>query len=256
MDNDLDDFFAKKDKSKKKTKSYSAQKFTVDDILQAKKDNEEKSKKGKLPNKKVKDPSQPEGAVGLKTEGDDEEWVEVEEETEKDYTGLRIQNLQIIGKGDEDRPDSGSQREDGEDGDTRESAQGPWKMVASSATTATSCPVQSEQETAVIEPVKEVTPKTLSGKYVPPQMRRTQGDVSAVTMSSGGSTRYGGRGKKTAPNVNSQEDFPTLGSMTEPTEGAAFEKIRGGARQVDDPAGHHIKLSVGNKFDALNSEDS
>lgn len=40
------------------------------------------------------------------------------------------------------------------------------------------------------------------------------------------------------------------------SEGAAFEKIRGGARQIDDPASHHIKLSVGNKFDALDADDS
>ena len=63
MDNDLDDFFAKKDKSKKKTKS----KFTVDDILQAKKDNEEKLKKGKA-KKRTKDSNQSEGAAGQKTE--------------------------------------------------------------------------------------------------------------------------------------------------------------------------------------------
>jgi len=63
MENDLDDFFAKKDKSKKKTKS----KFTVDDILQAKKDNEEKLKKGKA-KKRTKDSNNSEGAAGLKTE--------------------------------------------------------------------------------------------------------------------------------------------------------------------------------------------
>ena len=63
MDNDLDDFFAKKDKSKKKTKS----KFTVDDILQAKKDNEEKLKKGKA-KKRTKDSNLSEGVAGLKTE--------------------------------------------------------------------------------------------------------------------------------------------------------------------------------------------
>jgi hypothetical protein len=65
MDNDLDDFFAKKDKSKKKTKS----KFTVDDILQAKKENEEKSKKGKSSKKKSKDPNLAEGVAGLRAEG-------------------------------------------------------------------------------------------------------------------------------------------------------------------------------------------
>lgn len=40
------------------------------------------------------------------------------------------------------------------------------------------------------------------------------------------------------------------------SEGPAFEKIRGGARQVDDPASQHIKLSIGNKYDALDADDS
>ena len=56
------------------------------------------------------------------------------------------------------------------------------------------------------------TPKT-SGKYVPPQMRRAHGGQPVVTSS--GTSRLQ-RGKKTAPNVHSQEDFPTLGSVADP----------------------------------------
>jgi len=63
--NNLDDFFAKKDKSKKKTKS---SKFTVDDILQAKTENEEKSKKVRS-KKKEKDPNRSDKVLGVKTEG-------------------------------------------------------------------------------------------------------------------------------------------------------------------------------------------
>ena len=63
--NNLDDFFAKKDKSKKKTKS---SKFTVDDILQAKTENEEKPKKVRS-KKKEKDASRSDKALGVKTEG-------------------------------------------------------------------------------------------------------------------------------------------------------------------------------------------
>lgn len=40
------------------------------------------------------------------------------------------------------------------------------------------------------------------------------------------------------------------------SEGPAFEKIRGGARQVDDPSNQLVKLSIGNKFDALDADDS
>jgi len=52
-----------------------------------------------------------------------------------------------------------------------------------------------------------------TGKYVPPAMRRAHGEQSSVTGS--GPTRQP-RGKKAAPNVSSQEDFPTLGSLAEP----------------------------------------
>jgi len=62
--NNLDDFFAKKDKSKKKTK---ASKFTVDDILQAKLENEEKSKKVRS-KKKEKDANRSDKTLGVKTE--------------------------------------------------------------------------------------------------------------------------------------------------------------------------------------------
>jgi len=63
-----------------------------------------------------------------------------------------------------------------------------------------------------VQEVSKEAPKT-TGKYVPPQMRRTYGDQSGVTSSAAGRPS---RGKKTAPNVHSQEDFPTLGSVAEP----------------------------------------
>lgn len=250
-ENNLDDFFSQKDKRKKKTK---AQKFTVDDILQTKQDYEQKIKTGKSSKKGTKDSANSDGVVGPKLEGDDE-WVEVEAETEKDYSGLRIQNIQITGKGDDDRQDGSSQRVDGDEGEGKDSAQGPWKPLpgstpAAAVGTPAVASVQKKPEPCAAESAAD-TPKQSTGKYVPPQMRRTQGDTPVVTVTSASSSRLG---KKTAPNVNSQEDFPTLGSAVEPSEG--FEKIRSGARQIDDPASQHAKLSLGNKFDALDADDS
>ena len=40
------------------------------------------------------------------------------------------------------------------------------------------------------------------------------------------------------------------------SDGSAFEKIRGGARPVEDPAAQHSKLSLDNKFDVLDTEHS
>jgi len=243
----LDDFFAKKDKSKKKSKA----KFTVDDILQAKTENEEKAKKGKSSKKRDKDSNRQDKPLGVKVEGD-EEWNDVEEESEKDYTGLRIQNLQITSKTEDDRQDGGASRnEEGDEGESREGAQGPWRPVTGGGPSA--APAQQPANTpAVAESTPEPPEAKSTGKYVPPAMRGN-------TSSSGGGGGGGGRpsrSKKSAPNVNSQEDFPTLGSVAEPCEGPAFEKIRGGARQMDDPSAQHSKVSTGNKFDALNDEDS
>ena len=66
--------------------------------------------------------------------------------------------------------------------------------------------------TYLVQDTGKETPKS-TGKYVPPQMRRAHGDQPVVTSS--GPNRMP-RGKKTAPNVHSQEDFPTLGSVADP----------------------------------------
>ena len=59
--------------------------------------------------------------------------------------------------------------------------------------------------------VKEAPKST--GKYVPPAMRRAAAHGDQLLVSGPGRQP---RGKKTAPNVHSQEDFPTLGSPAEP----------------------------------------
>jgi len=40
------------------------------------------------------------------------------------------------------------------------------------------------------------------------------------------------------------------------SDGGAFEKIRGGARPIEDPAEQHTRLALDNKFDALDAEHS
>jgi len=65
---------------------------------------------------------------------------------------------------------------------------------------------------AVQDTAKEAPKST--GRYVPPQMRRAAHGDQPVMTSSGASRQP--RGKKTAPDVHSQEDFPTLGTPAEP----------------------------------------
>lgn len=65
---------------------------------------------------------------------------------------------------------------------------------------------------SVTEPSKEEASSKGPSKYVPPGMRAAQ----AAAASSSGPTPLR-RGKKNAPNISSEEDFPTLG-MVAPVE--------------------------------------
>uniref|UniRef100_K1Q7Q0 CDV3-like protein n=1 Tax=Magallana gigas TaxID=29159 RepID=K1Q7Q0_MAGGI len=83
---------------------------------------------------------------------EDEEWVDFEQETEKDYTGLRIQNLQI-NKDKSDQEDEGNDNENDdecdENGERREGAQGPWNVSQGQ-------PSQSQQQQQQPQPQQPV----------------------------------------------------------------------------------------------------
>lgn len=68
-----------------------------------------------------------------------------------------------------------------------------------------------EYELADTVAAKKTTKQVQPQKYVPPGMRN-----SSVSMSSGGGG--GRRGKKATPNLNSQDDFPTLGGKRSETK--------------------------------------
>ncbi|KAH9498200.1 hypothetical protein Btru_007934 [Bulinus truncatus] len=224
----LDDFFAKKDKSKKKSKPKTGTgSGDVDTGLKSTK----KEKKSKEKDKQ----SSSGGTLSVTLNPqEDEEWKDFEEEKEKDYSGLRIQNLQITkdlddresAEGDDNRDD-----EDGENRDKRDSASGPWNKSNAQQTPASSLahPAEANKE----EPVQK-TP----GKYVPPAQRHSNATPSFPTS----------RKKKEAPNVNSEEDFPTLGGAT---KGQQYSNTASGD-VIENP--HHRKganLTLENKFSAL-----
>jgi len=255
----LDDFFAKKDKGKKKGKS----KFTATDILEKKDDSKPDSKpevlKKTKKKKEKKEQSQNAESVKPKSKlGDDEEWVDYVDEV-KDYSGLRIQTLQLSSKED------GTDEKDTEDNDGSEDENGeikqkggqsgPWRHSdAPLAPQPAPPPVQEEPP-----PKKEETPEPpkTTGKYIPPS-RRAAMEGGGMSSASQGPTHS--RRKKEAPNIQSEFDFPTLGG--EPTgpgmvysSGAHFERVKGGGKQSEDPSRQQQKLEIGNKFDALTNAD-
>ncbi|RUS90203.1 hypothetical protein EGW08_002082 [Elysia chlorotica] len=188
-DSSLDDFFAKKDKSKKKVKS----KGEDDTAKQTKKDS-----------KKKRDKDSGLNTNNILNNQEDEEWKDFEEEKKADYTGLRIQTLQIASKEEQDK-ESGDGDDDGDDEDgehrgKKDGASGPWAKYNSSH----SEPSQPKSQPDVVKEAAPAAPKG-TGKYVPPAQRY------AATSTASSNPMAGARRKKEAPNMHSEVDFPTLG---------------------------------------------
>ncbi|XP_069120414.1 protein CDV3 homolog [Argopecten irradians] len=255
-DTSLDDFFAKKDKSKKKNKS----KTTPSDIL-SKHDNfvsgddstkVKKKKKEKDKQNTATSNSDSTNSGNTNQTKEDEEWVDFVDESEKDYTGLRIQNLQISQKEGEDveEEDKDNEKdEDGESGEKRDMS-GPWNVSQSNRPRAEVAPEATP--TPAEEPPKEEAPKAPT-KYVPPGARGSQ-----ASGESGMGTRAAMmRRKKGAPNLKSEDDFPTLGGGAPevvswgPSGTGNFERVQGGGKQMEDPSKVNMQLSLGNKYAAL-----
>lgn len=241
---DLDDFFAKKDRKKAKGK-----KFTTTEEI-AKKLEET----GKRLGKKSKDkPVNPEGEETQQTE-DEDEWREFEEE-KKDYTGLKIGNLTMnesIDAESDDEKGTGDNSSDGESGEGGTKHSGPWKKPE--------LPPQPEvTETAAPPPPP---PVTSGSSYKPPHLRNMPAVVASPRQ----------RAKNVAPDIHSEEYFPTLNSKqqqsNEPSgpwgrrkrDEGTFEEVRnrGGSRSysVQDAQAQAPKLSLGNKYGALSQDQS
>lgn len=242
-DSSLDDFFAKKDKTKKKNKS----KLTPSDILA-------QQETGVKKTKKKKDKENEDVSEERKATNDDENWVDFEQETETDYSGLRIQNLQITNKDGEEEEEETNENEDEEDGETRqkkEELSGPWNKSTQPQSSQPAQIAMPEPPPPEPEPAKEDEPKPR--KYVPPGARA--GGSSSVTPS-----RLTARRKKTAPNLHSEDDFPTLGGGgasdvrswgNNSDSRGDFEKVQSGGRNIDDSTKVNQQLTLGNRYSSL-----
>ena len=64
------------------------------------------------------------------------------------------------------------------------------------------------KETPPVKEVKEAT--STPSKYVPPALRQAQAQSAATSSNSSGAAASSRLRKKDAPNLRSEEDFPTL----------------------------------------------
>ena len=135
---DLDDFFAKKDKKKSKVK-----KFTASELMTSAKFGEDVAAPPTgVPKKQPVDRPKKEEVVqeSLDSEGvsikskpavevEEEEWGEFEQEKERDYSGLKIQKLQIQDS-EEDYGDESGETELNEEGEIiKKEPAGPWNKI-------------------------------------------------------------------------------------------------------------------------------
>lgn len=148
----LDDFFAKRDKKKKKEKGKGKEQAAGPAPASVKKIKKEKEKSTKNENQDTQ------------IEKEDEEWKEFEQR-EVDYSGLRVQALQIS---DEKAEEEYETEEVGEDGEiilvSGDKVSGPWNKSGGAPPPPAAAPIEEEPEKVEAKP---------AGVYRPPGARLT-----------------------------------------------------------------------------------
>lgn len=187
----LDDFFAKRDKKKKK-ESKGKGGGTKEAQGAPQLSSSTSAMKLKIKERKEKALKAGDNQDGAQVEKEDEEWKEFEQK-EVDYSGLRLQALQIT----DEREESDYEKEEvGEDGEiilvSGDKVSGPWNK-SGAGPAAAPAPVEEEE-------VPEAKP---SGVYRPPGAR--------LTTTKRGPTQG-------PPEINSDTQFPSLSSSSKHVE--------------------------------------
>lgn len=231
---DLDDFFAKKDKKKKsKTKD--------------KKEDKKIKKKDKVESSVILEGEDNGGETIIEEHPvhDAEQWSDFQEEKETDYSGLKIQNLEIA---ENENGGAGADSQNEEDGEDGSGQQGPWKRPQAAPQ-----PQPEKQEVEVPVEVPVAAAPASSG-YVPPHLRTSA--VKVVPRAGAG-----GRGRRGAPDLKNEENFPSLAAgmsgevSVQKLEWAkkGFESVKSGASRTAGQNSEAPKINLGNRFDALSS---
>ncbi|XP_053198700.1 protein CDV3 homolog isoform X1 [Scomber japonicus] len=223
----LDDFFAKRDKKKKKTdkgkgKESAAAGPTTTTATVLKKTRKEKEKSTKNENQDAQ------------IEKEDEEWKEFEQK-EVDYSGLRLQALQIS---DEKEEEEYEKEEVGEDGEiilvSGDKVSGPWNKSGAPPPPPAAAPVEDVE-------VPEAKP---AGVYRPPGARLT---TTKRTPMQG------------PPEIFSDAQFPSLLSTAKHVETRkdremekTFEVVKHRNRGRDETSGASMQqLQLDNQYAIL-----
>lgn len=230
---DLDDFFAKKDRKKSKTKKFA----TAEELAKRIEDTTKKTSETK--GRKVT-PANPEENES-KTPPVEEEWKEFEEER-KDYSGLKLAQLNIneeeqnqtnYGTDDNAALQGENEAEKNSDSTDRKGS-GAWKVVESSDGSTEKLPSNQQQQQLRAGP----------NVYISPAMKNL---------------RLKGK-KGVAPDLKNEDFFPTLGAeQPDPSrtkKDSTFEEVKHGGRVRQSDIASAAPLSVGNRFTSLSNDAS
>jgi len=235
-DSSLDDFFAKKDKSKKGKKKFT----TPDELAKQLEEGKNIIEKPKKEKEKTSSGNQAQNA-GVKTSDQDEnEWKDVDEE--KDYTGLKVSALTVKDKEEELREQKAFEIEESK----KEDQGGPWGGKGEKGPGSDDQHGDEELVEDRIE-IKESAPPAGPTKYVPPGQRAGNRD-SATSSGPRPSWR-----KMNAPKIDNAEDFPSLGDVAPEPLSKDFKPVKHGSREIGGPTGGGQRVTLGNKFNALSS---
>jgi hypothetical protein len=252
-DNNLDDFFAKKDKKKKGTKKFA--KANTDVVAKGLIETERKELKEMEKSDKV---------LGTQISADnsdtpqksqeDEEWEEYRE-NKKDLTGLKIEALTIQEPTIEPEEEETEINEDGEVVKVKKDDSGPWNK-ADGATTKAQRHQEYIQEMQKLDTSIQSS-NVVHGSYVPPHLRG--GAAAAAEQPKQARSR---RGKMAAPDIASELNFPSLSSAIEEKnfggfdDGGKFEEVRDrGGQNMPTMKVQDARISLGNRFAGLSGAD-
>lgn len=208
-DKSLEEFFAKKSKSKK-SKSKSKNFTTSKDIADKK----------QLTQSAVEEQSEVTPKVVSQVE---EQWKDFEAPAEMDYTGLRVQALQIDEEKEreEEKDEDNYECGEGEEQARGESSSGPWSK-------------SSAQPSAAPESSEPVVSRP-TGRYIPgafkEKFRRERVGV--------------------APDISSQAAFPSLSSAATDKNRPDFEMVKRGNKTKDSSLEGHGTVNLENRYDSL-----
>lgn len=183
----------------------------------------------------------------------EDEWKDFQDEEQKDYTGLKIQNIEL--NDDDDYSGSDGEGGEGDDEDGEGGKKGAWKKMSgadggksnskSAAAEAAAAAVAAAATAAESDSAKKTLATSSTGRYVSPALRN-QPLLQAVRLK-----------RDTLPDINNEEYFPTLGDakkeeLRKKKHEPAFEEVRSGARfQRSSDLPTNAPVSIGNRFNSL-----